>query len=263
VRPYYQAGGVTIYHADCFDVLPELAGSGFHLCVTDPPFGDTNLDWDVRAPRWLDSVGPVLLPAASVWFFTSLRYLLAAWPAFKGWSLAQEVVWEKHNGTNLRRDRFRRVHELAVQIYRGPWSAVWSVPPRVYQARARVVRRQSRPAQWLGARGAVRFVQPAGVTKLQRSVIRARSLHRRGHHPTQKPLSVVRPLVECSCPPGGTVLDPFMGSGTTLVAALVSRRSAVGIERDERYCEVAARRCSQGNLELAGEGGCDGSGAGR
>ena len=66
-------------------------------------------------------------------------------------------------------------------------------------------------------------------------------------HPTQKPLAVIR-WCASFFPDAKTVLDPFMGSGTTLVAAKLEGRRAVGIELEERYCEIAANRLSQGVL---------------
>lgn len=249
MKPYYQDGAVTIYHGDCREVLDSIDFSSA-CAVTDPPYGDTNLPWDGMVDGWLAYLERKMGMDASLWMFTSLRHLLKHLPALVGWVLAEEIVWEKHNGTNLHADRFRRVHELAVHLYRGEWSNVYAVPPKMYQAHARVVRKKSRPAQWLGQTGATTFVQPAGMTKIQRSVIRARSEHRRGHHPTQKPLSVVQALVECSCAPSDTVIDPFMGAGTTLVAARNLGRKAIGIEIEERYCEIAARRCAQEVLAL-------------
>lgn len=69
-------------------------------------------------------------------------------------------------------------------------------------------------------------------------------------HPNEKPLPVMAKLVNLASTPGQIVLDPFMGSGTTLVATKGTGRFAIGIEREERYCEIAARRMQQGVLDL-------------
>lgn len=73
-----------------------------------------------------------------------------------------------------------------------------------------------------------------------------------GDHPTPKPLGLYRRLVALLSKPGETILDPFMGSGTTLVAAKSLGRKAIGIEIEERYCEIAANRCRQEVLGLVG-----------
>jgi len=67
-------------------------------------------------------------------------------------------------------------------------------------------------------------------------------------HPTQKPISLITFLARISCRPSGVILDPFMGSGTALVAAKNLGRRAVGIEKDEKYCEAAALRLAQSVL---------------
>jgi site-specific DNA-methyltransferase (adenine-specific) len=73
-------------------------------------------------------------------------------------------------------------------------------------------------------------------------------LHRehpeRADHPTQKPLEIIERMVKASCPPGGTVLDPFMGSGTTALAAKRLGRNYTGFELNPAYCEIIQARLS-------------------
>jgi len=71
------------------------------------------------------------------------------------------------------------------------------------------------------------------------------------NHPCQKPIALVSQVVRVSSRPGDMVLDPFMGSGTTLVAAKLEGRRAIGIEIEERYCEIAAKRLAQGVLDFS------------
>jgi DNA modification methylase len=71
-------------------------------------------------------------------------------------------------------------------------------------------------------------------------------MHGRALHPTEKPLGILSPLIAYSCPPGGTVLDLFAGSGSTLEAARCAGRRAIGFEVNEQYCDVIARRLASG-----------------
>ena len=94
----------------------------------------------------------------------------------------------------------------------------------------------------MGRIDAGHYVSEDGGPRLARSVIYCRSEHGRAVHPTQKPLGIVEPLIVSACPPGGLVLDPFAGSGTTGVAARMLGREFLGIEAREDYAAIARER---------------------
>jgi len=263
MKPYYEHGGITIYLGDCRDVLADwmslaapVAGGSVDLLLADPPYGDTSLAWDERDLSWLRAAGPTVRDAGSVWCFGSLRMFMAQADqiAALGWRVSQDLVWEKQNGSGFHTDRFRRVHEHALHLYRSTarWEDVYKAPVTTADATARTVRRKTRPTH-TGNIGDSAYVSRDGGPRLMRSVVYARNCHGSADHPTQKPLGILRPLISYSCPVGGLILDPTMGAGSTLVAAREMRRRAVGIEIDERFCEAAARRLSQGVLALGEE----------
>ena len=250
MTPYYDDGQVTIYHGDALEVLPAL-NLAPDVVVTDPPYGETSLEWD-RWPKGWPSRVLTAFPTAPLWCFGSLRMFLEQRDEFGGYRLAQDVVWEKQDGSGFTTDRFRRVHEYAVQWY--PKSVAWTDlhrdTPKVEGGVPKDVRRAPVRKELHGDRGASRYVSDG--TRLMRSVIRVRNCHGYAEHPTQKPVGIVRPLIEYSCPPGGLVIDPFGGSGTTAVAARDAGRRAVLIEGREDYCAVARGRLAQGALDLGG-----------
>jgi len=84
--------------------------------------------------------------------------------------------------------------------------------------------------------------------RLARSVIFQRNMHHSAIHRTEKPLPLLDLMLRYACRPGGTVVDPFAGSGSTLIAARSLGMDCTGIEADEEACEKAARRLSQGDL---------------
>lgn len=248
----HRGGGIVLYHGDCREILPTVGA--VDAVVTDPPYGDTSLKWDRQVSGWMDAID-----APQVWCFGSLRSTLITYPQFvaAGYVLAQEIVWEKHNGSGFHADRFRRVHEFAVHYYRGvPWGDLYRSVQTTPDATARTVRRKGRPAHTGHIEGS-NYRSEDGGPRMMRSVMRVRSEHGRAAHPTQKPEGILRPLIEYSTPPGGTVLDPFAGSGSTLLTARSLGREAVGIELDEGYCEVIASRLRTEQLSLTAGGGSD------
>ena len=93
--------------------------------------------------------------------------------------------------------------------------------------------------------GAIRYRQDRRCAYVTSNGVRCTTDGGRRVHPTQKPVRVFRQLIEWYTSAGSTILDPFMGSGTTLRAAKDLGRKAIGIEIEERYCEIAANRLAQ------------------
>ena len=234
---------VEILTGDCRDVLKTMPDESVDCILTDPPYGETSLDWDRWQVGWLSAARRVLKKTGSMWCFGSMRMFLEHADELAGWKLAQDVVWEKHNGSGFHADRFKRVHEHVLQLYRDDarWSEVYKVPQFTNDATARVVRKKGRPAH-MGHIEAAAYVSEDGGPRLMRSVIYCRSEHGRAVHPTQKPLGVIEPLLLFSCPEGGTVLDCFAGSGSTGLAAKRNRRNAILIEAREEFARLAGAR---------------------
>ena len=248
--PYYADESVTLYHGRWEQLIPESFTAD--VVIADPPYGETSLSWDTWPEGW-----PTLAArhASSMWCFGSMRLFLDRRDELADWRLSQDLVWEKHNGSSLAADRFSRVHEHAVHWYRGPWADIYHETPTTPDATPRTVRRQPKAAQWQGARGPSEYSSIDGGPRLMRSVLLARSMHGRAINETEKPVSLLEPIVAYACPPGGMVLDLFAGSCSTLVAVrhLGQGRRAVGFEEREEQCEKAARRLSQGVLDFGGE----------
>jgi len=236
-------GEVRIAHADCRVEMPRHAP--FDLIIADPPYGDTSLSWDKHVDGWESVAHSCLSDSGSMWVFGSLRFFMATAMKFEksGWKYAQELVWEKHNGSSFHTDRFKRVHELIVQFYRSsaPWGGVFNEIQFTADATARTVRRKQRPAHTGNIDGS-HYVSHDGGPKMMRSVVFMRSMHGRAIHPTEKPSSLIEILVRTSCPPGGLVGDFFAGSGAVGIACKVSGRNYFGCELDEKMCAAANDR---------------------
>jgi DNA modification methylase len=211
LTPYYQDDSATIYHGDCRDILPDLSAD---VILTDPPYGlDITYDgYDDTQPNLLqliDEVLPLMRAAAPVVALTPGVTNMQAYPPAT-WCLAW--TWP-HTGT------------------RGKWGFSQWGPILVYGPDPFLKNR-------MGARpdvvrcGATQSVGPAEWTP--------------DGHPCPKPLVAWRQIMERVCPiPGSVILDPFMGSGTTLRAAKDLGHRSIGIEMSERYCELAAGRLAQ------------------
>ena len=232
MTPYYTDAFTTLYHGDCRDLTPPVCA----MTLADPPYGETSLAWDRWPEGWVASI-----TSPSLWCFGSMRMFLRQRDEFAAWKFAQDLVWEKQNGSGFHADRFKRVHEGVSQWYRGEWATVYKAVVTTPDALKKQVRRNRRPPH-MGQIDAGAYTSEDGGPRMMRSVLYVRNCHGYAQHPTQKPLGILRPLIEYSCPPHGTVYVPFVGAGGELLAARELGRKAIGVEIDERFCEIAANR---------------------
>ncbi len=251
MKAYYERGGITIYHADCRDVLPTLAAGSVDLVLTDPPYGHNNNNNDL-SHNWEKALGLVKRGLAAAgearpiandgpeanelvrWMFQESNRLLNPGcccccccggggpdPQFARWSIwldeaigfKQMVVWDK-GGLGMGW-HYRRNYET-VLVGEKPGAA----------------------GKWYGGNSQANVIRLPGIKP------------RPSDHPTPKPLALFRLFIRLHSAPGDLVLDPFMGHGTSLRAAQDMERRAIGIDLDESYCEATARRLQQQVLPL-------------
>lgn len=230
---------------DCREVMAEHGP--FDLIIADPPYGDTALKWDRKVKGWEAVAAARLASTGSMWVFGSMRYFMAEGVP-TGWRYAQDIVWEKNNGTGFAADRFKRIHEHAVQFYRSAtaWGTVYNDVQReaaLFQSKSVRCRRPNRAPQ-TGGIGARDYVDDG--LRIVKSVVRAQSV-RGGDHKTEKPTSLLEILIRTSCPAGGLVGDFFAGSGAAGEAAVMAGRRYVGCEIDPAMADKARARLA-GNL---------------
>ena len=270
--PYYDDGQVAIYHGDCREVLPTL-GIDASLTVTSPPYWNArSYGGDVFWPtyeaylEWVREVLSVLMGRTG-WLVWVAGYIwqdgrmydcsgdAARIAEAVGYVRRQQVPWVKSDYAPQPSIDLAPAHEL-IQILEGRNAVAgnWDT--------LRVTRRQAerlgrvaseRPADGAQRGGGVGWGHERGDGKKQApNVLVTQKLNGNDRlgHPAAFPPDVVSPWIQVCSRPGDLVLDPFMGSGTTLRVAKNWGRRAIGVEIEERYCEQAARRMGQGVLAL-------------
>lgn len=241
MRPYYQDGYVTIYHGDCMEILPKLGK--FELLLTDPPYGVTQQKWDNT-----ECVAGVI-EYAYLAVFTVGERLLANLIYKLPEKFRHIWIWDRVNRYTdfLNADkRPMRSHELIAVFSEG---TNYQFNP-LYRLGSYKTR-NTKPSNGNGSYGQNK-AQPYGKIKKglhPRSIISFPGCKTNSQmHPTEKPLSLYEYLLRSY--PGGMVVDPFAGSGTTGRAAKDLNRRAILIEKEEKYCEIAANRMKQEVLPL-------------
>jgi DNA modification methylase len=238
MKPYYEHAGITIFHGDCLDVLADLAvelHENVNAVITDPPYASGTRSEAkrgssgamVRGGRFADK--PIendqMTTLGFVWFIRAVARLCRPM-IVPGGSFLSFIDWRQ-------------------------WpNLLGAVESCDYRVNGMIVWDKVSFGMGNGFRGQHELILHAsrGVPDVfDRSVGNVLPFKRddTDDHPSPKPTDLMGRLVSVVSPVGGLVLDPFAGSGATLVAAKNAGRRAIGIEVEERYCDLAARRLGQ------------------
>jgi len=222
-EPYYQDDRVTLYHGDCREITEWLAAD---VLVTDPPYGIQHSAHGDNAPA---IAGESRTGRSSLRVLTS-EHVDVRDAALRAWGDRPALVFGHWRAPRPERTMMRLIWDKRI-IGMGGVGAWRPADEEIYL---------------------LNWPNPRGGSSDQPSVIRfdANRGSAREDHPTPKPVGLMEYLIARS--PGVTVADPFAGSGSTLVAAKQLGRHAIGVELEERYCEVIAKRLAQDVLDFGG-----------
>jgi site-specific DNA-methyltransferase (adenine-specific) len=242
-----------VFCEDALHGLARIPDASIDLLIADPPYNlgkdygndsdkldaDAYLRWTAE---WVDAALPKLKENGSLYIFLTWRYSPEIFVLLKQrMTMINEIIWDRRvpsMGGSTR--SYSSVHDTIGFFVRQKGYYFDLDAIRIpYDAATKKARSRS---IFVGAKWLELGYNPKDLWSVSR-------LHRehpeRAEHPTQKPLEIVERMIKASCPPGGVVLDPFMGSGTTAVAAQRCGRNFVGFELNQEYCEVLESRLAQ------------------
>lgn len=239
MNTHFKNDWATIYCDDAYSVVPSLKLPQSVTVITDPPYGITSNKWDsVDVIRLWELLRPfqTCIMTASQPFSSALvcNNLL---------NFRHEWIWAKNRGSNFAntvREPMKE-HEHVLVFSSGKWTYNRQMQDRTGGGSDRVkynvaFRTKSSNYRDFTDREENALPEQRVPSSIQRFNTEV------GLHPTQKPLALMRYLIQTYTNVGDTILDPFMGSGTTLLAATQLQRHSIGIDNDHDYCDVAVKR---------------------
>ena len=247
----------SVLNINALDGIAQLPDASLDLVIADPPYGlgkDYGNDSDQKSPEqllewtkaWLTALFPKLKPTGSLYIFTTWRYSPEIFSFIKNHMLMlNEIIWDRRvpsMGGSTR--RFSSVHDTigffacGKEYYFDLDSVRIPYDPKTKKARSRSI--------FVGKKWLEIGCNPKDVW----SVSRLHRIHaERENHPTQKPLEIIERMVLASCPPGGIVLDPFAGSGTTMAACIRNQRHYIAFEINPDYLQIIEQRIKRENSQ--------------
>jgi site-specific DNA-methyltransferase (adenine-specific) len=239
-----------IFNEDAINGMARIPDASIDLILCDPPYNlgkDYGNDSDQQSvekylgwtEKWIDAAIPKLKPNGSLYIFLTWKFSPEIFVMLKKrMIMMNEIIWDRRvpsMGGSTR--SYTSVHDtVGFFVKRKDYYFDLDSIRIPYDAETKKARSRS---IFVGAKWLELGYNPKDLWSVSR-------LHRehpeRADHPTQKPLEIIERMIKASCPVGGTVLDLFMGSGTTAVAAKRCGRNFVGFELNSTYCEIIHQR---------------------
>ena len=237
---------MRLYNADCFDVMAEMPNKSVDVVITDPPYGTTDLKWDVPLDidRWWSEINRVCKGSSVVFAdqpFSS-RLVVANLRNFR-----YEWIWDRgrvSTALHAKKRPLKTTEDILVFSKKTPTYNIKHILKPALRGQ-KIVRKKYRHAQGVvedntGGTYTPQFTNYPFET-LRHKPVRAKSRHD-VKHPSEKPLDLMEWLVSIHSSEGDVVFDPFMGSGTTGVACNNLGRDFIGVEKKENYYGMAVER---------------------
>jgi site-specific DNA-methyltransferase (adenine-specific) len=248
-----------VFCEDALEGLARIPDGSIDLLLTDPPYNlgkDYGNDSDQQSVEaylawteaWIDKALPKLKANGSLYIFLTWRFTPEIFVMLKKrMTMMNEIIWDRRvpsMGGSTR--SFSSVHDtIGFFVNRKDYYFDLDAVRIPYDEQTKKARSRS---IFVGAKWLEVGYNPKDLWSVSR-------LHRehpeRADHPTQKPLEIIERMVKASCPPGGVVLDPFMGSGTTALAAKRTGRQFTGFELNQDYCDIIEARLAAPEVPVA------------
>ena len=238
---------IQLWQGDCLEVMKDIDDGSVDMVCSDPPYQITACAWDAIIPlepmwghlkRVIKKNGTIVMTASQPFTTTLISSNMGMFRYC--W------VWEKDGGSNFNTVKYQPMKEHEDIIVFGCGRIIYNsiMQERIGSRKGKVTKTKDS-----GRRNSVYGTQEGGKLLIVPELRHPRSIQRfnreRGLHPTQKPVPLMEYLIKTYTNEGEMVLDFAMGSGTTLVAAKALGRKAIGIEIEEKYCEIAVKRLAQ------------------
>lgn len=256
MNKYYEQDGITIYHGDCREVLPQI--EPVDLVVTSPPYDNLRryggYEWD--APTVVKGLHTAMRDGAvCVWIVadqtvngseTGSSFRQAFEFMDRGFFLWDTMIWAKNAVTTPTESRYYAAFEYMFVFSKGKPKTMNFICDRInvtagsHRESSRNMRKEKREY------GGKQFITKD--TGRRFNVWTVNNYSPVNGHPAVFPYQIPKDHIRTWAQPGDVVLDPFMGSGTTILAAKDQGLRAIGIEIEEKYCEMAAKRLAQKNI---------------